>query len=240
MEKEALLKIILRDIKELELLVNTFLGDEQISEGYIQLAKNKTQAILDELDLVAQTSSKKVAPITEKDSAKKEEPVSQPLKKEKSEAKKTSEKEPVVHTAKTVEVIEPKEEKPQEAISQPAIAPESKKETKPKNAVLGEVLRKENKSLNEQLHAQQTSSEFSFQSPISDLKKAIGINDRFLFQRELFNNNSELYSQVVDQINELTNYDSALSFIKTNFDWDFENSTTEVFIELVKRRFKSK
>ncbi|MFT3737904.1 MAG: hypothetical protein QM786_04035 [Breznakibacter sp.] len=74
--------------------------------------------------------------------------------------------------------------------------------------------------------------------PIDDIKKAIGINDRFLFQRELFSNNAGLMDQTIDEINRLSSFTDAQRFIQSNFDWDYNVATTETFMNLVRRRFK--
>lgn len=240
MEKEALLKIILRDIKELELLVTTFISEDSISDGYIQLAKNKTQAVLDELNLISESKRTRVVRhIEEAKVLKQESPITKSEKEEKvDEVVKIEEVQPEIKPAVTKEVEvtpppTPKSETPKTTFV--------KKEGKslPKS-VIGEVLGKENKSLNEQLFTNNTSGEASFQTPISDLKKAIGINDRFFFQRELFESKAEVFDQVVAQINAMQDYDSAITFIKGNFSWNFEEEAAATFLELVKRRFKTK
>ena len=53
MEKEALISIIMQDIKELETLVNTFRGKAEIPEAYIKLSKSKLQGIISEIELLA-------------------------------------------------------------------------------------------------------------------------------------------------------------------------------------------
>ena len=238
MEKEALLRIILRDIKELELLITTFIGEDYTSDGYIQLAKNKTQSILDELELISKSKKEIHSQPVEKPSVKKEETtIVTPKEEEVKEIDEKSIEEPDVQP-----VIANKQEStpavtPKEAPKKPPVKQEVKP---PSKSVIGEVLGKNNKSLNEQLSAKSSPSESSYQGSISNLKNAIGINDRFLFQRELFNSNAEVYNQVINQINGMHDYESAIAFIKGNFNWSFEDETTITFLELVKRRFKTK
>lgn len=238
MEKEALLRIILRDVKELELLITTFIGEDYTSDGYIQLAKNKTQSILDELELISESKKEIHSQPVETPTVKKEETTIVTPKKE--EVKEIDEKQ--IKESDT-QPITAKEQKPTPpvAVQETPISPPAKQEVKPPSkSVIGEVLGKDNKSLNEQLSAKSSPSESSYQGPISDLKKAIGINDRFLFQRELFNSNAEVYNQVINQINGMHDYESAIAFIKGNFSWNIEDEATTTFLELVKRRFKTK
>ncbi len=238
MEKEALLRIILRDVKELELLITTFIGEDYTSDGYIQLAKNKTQSILDELELISESKKEIHSQSVETPTVKKEETtIVTPKKKEVKEIDEKQIKE------SDAQPITAKEQKPTPpvAVQETPISPPAKQEVKPPSkSVIGEVLGKDNKSLNEQLSAKSSPSESSYQGPISDLKKAIGINDRFLFQRELFNSNAEVYNQVINQINGMHDYESAIAFIKGNFSWNIEDEATTTFLELVKRRFKTK
>jgi hypothetical protein len=73
--------------------------------------------------------------------------------------------------------------------------------------------------------------------PVDDIRKAISIADRFLFQRELFNNNNETMNNTLDTINNMTTYEEAYNFIKCSFSWNEEDPTTENFLKTMHRRF---
>ncbi len=73
--------------------------------------------------------------------------------------------------------------------------------------------------------------------PISDIKSSIGIGDRFLYIRELFNNDKELFEQVVNHLNNLKNYDEALEYITSNFNWNFSDENVVSFLTIVRRRY---
>jgi hypothetical protein len=72
--------------------------------------------------------------------------------------------------------------------------------------------------------------------PIGDLTKAIGINDKFLFTKELFNGNAELYSKTIKQLNEFSDINDAIIFIQENFSWDEKNEAANQLIDLVRRK----
>ncbi len=74
--------------------------------------------------------------------------------------------------------------------------------------------------------------------PINDLRASIGINEKFLFTKELFNGNSDLYGKSLDFLNHAGSLDNAMQYIQENFGWDMENDTTHKFLELVKRKFQ--
>ncbi|MGQ1946132.1 hypothetical protein ACT3CD_03385 [Geofilum sp. OHC36d9] len=256
MEKEALIKIVLQDIKELETLVSTFSGTENIPAVYIQLAQSKTKVIQDELSLIntlepsTSTSKEKIIPTPENKKTPEEtvpeaeneiqsEPAP-PKEAPKPQAKTTApitieSHEEEVAVPKETNIVESADEQPGEKAKTPAPAPASSV----RQAVIGEVLGKNNKSVLDILADQKKSSDQAYQPSVPDLRKAIGINDRFLFQRELFKGSAELYNQTLDQLNSMQDLGSALSFLKTNFNWDTTSETYEMFIKTVKRRFKN-
>ena len=97
-------------------------------------------------------------------------------------------------------------------------------------------------SLNERL--KQTSSELSEtlqETPVKDLKKAIGINDRFKFLSELFRGDDAMYERSIKTINGYAIYPEAEYWIrrelKLKLGWDDKNETVKQFDQLVRRRF---
>lgn len=73
--------------------------------------------------------------------------------------------------------------------------------------------------------------------PITDLSKAIGINDKFLFTKELFGGDPDLYNQTIKRLNHATDLNDAIIYIHENFDWEADNETAMTFIDLVRRKF---
>ncbi len=99
-----------------------------------------------------------------------------------------------------------------------------------------------NVSLNERL--KQTRNELSEtlqETPVKDLKKAIGINDRFKFLSELFRGDDAMYERSIKTINNYAIYPEAEYWIrrelKLKLGWDDKNETVKQFDQLVRRRF---
>ena len=99
-----------------------------------------------------------------------------------------------------------------------------------------------NVSLNERL--KQTGNELSEklqETPVKDLKKAIGINDRFKFLSELFRGDEAMYERSIKTINSYAIYPEAEYWIrrelKLKLGWDDKNETVKQFDQLVRRRF---
>lgn len=72
--------------------------------------------------------------------------------------------------------------------------------------------------------------------PVANLQTAIGINDRFLFTRELFEGNKDAFAETVRKLDSMTSIHDAAIYLRENFKWK-KNDTSLKFIELVKRRF---
>ncbi len=92
---------------------------------------------------------------------------------------------------------------------------------------------------NETLSGQTVRKDISSQQqnkPIGDLIKAIGINDKFLFTKELFNGDAGLYNSTVKKLNQFTDITEAMIFIHENFSWKSDNEAANRFIDLVRRK----
>ncbi len=78
-------------------------------------------------------------------------------------------------------------------------------------------------------------------SPVKDLKKAIGINDRYLYINELFNGNESMFERTLKTLNSFSILPEAEFWIqrelKLKLGWKEENPLVQQFIQLVKRRF---
>jgi len=73
-------------------------------------------------------------------------------------------------------------------------------------------------------------------TPIKSLKEGLILNDRYLFQRELFNNDKAKLDETVAALDRLANIQEAVEYLKANFRWT-KSEASEKFVQLVKRRF---
>ena len=71
---------------------------------------------------------------------------------------------------------------------------------------------------------------------VEDIRQAISLGDRFLYQRELFGQNAELMQKALTELNALSSFDEAMNYIR-QFGWDTESSTYQQFIVTLHRRF---
>ncbi len=110
------------------------------------------------------------------------------------------------------------------------------------NKELNESMAVNQKSLNEKLRT--TNKEISsvlHEIPVKDLKKAIGINDRYLFISELFRGDEVMYERSIKTINSFSILPEAEYWIirelKTKLGWNEKSETVQHFNQLVRRRF---
>lgn len=79
------------------------------------------------------------------------------------------------------------------------------------------------------------------ETPIKDLRKAFGINDRFLYINELFNGNEAVFDRSIKTINAFGAYGEAELWMRREllhtFGWDEKNEIVKQFYQLVRRRF---
>ena len=107
---------------------------------------------------------------------------------------------------------------------------------------LNETMAPLSDSLNDKLkQSKKELSEALKDTPIKDIKKAIGINDRFQFINDLFKGDEAMYERSIKTINGFSIYPEAEYWIrrelKTKLGWDDQHDTVKQFDQLIKRRF---
>jgi hypothetical protein len=108
---------------------------------------------------------------------------------------------------------------------------------------LNDAMARDNaRSLNDALKGQQKELRAVLtEAPIRDLRKAIGINDRYLFISELFRGDEVMYERSIKTINNFSIYQEAYYWmereLKLKLAWDQEKYSAQLFYQLVRRRF---
>lgn len=109
---------------------------------------------------------------------------------------------------------------------------------------INEMAEHQAESLNDRLRQEKTEVvEVLKHEPIKDLRKAIGINDRFVFINDLFRGDEAMYERSIKTINSFHIFQEAEYWISreliVKLGWDRESEIVKHFIHLVKRRFIS-
>ena len=121
---------------------------------------------------------------------------------------------------------------------------EAGKSVKPENGTGKQFVKTEKKSLNDLLQEQNPEKPSLYskiqESKIEDLAKAISLNDKFLFIKELFKNQGEDFSKAIKLLNQCSNLEEAfaeLEKMKKFYLWDTVSPAYLTFCDLVRRRF---
>jgi hypothetical protein len=105
-----------------------------------------------------------------------------------------------------------------------------------------EAIGEQKESLNDRLKQDKTElAHVLKESPIKDLRKGIGVNDKFLFLNELFRGDEAMYERSLKTINAFHILPEAEYWInrelKVKLGWNDTNETVQHFYQLVRRRF---
>lgn len=93
-------------------------------------------------------------------------------------------------------------------------------------------------SLNDKLSSGYILNNFHNHATI-DLKAAIGINEKFAFQKELFNNDRDAYEKIISILNNLNTLEEAKHYwdsLIIEYSWDDQNTVASKLWQLVEKR----
>jgi hypothetical protein len=119
-----------------------------------------------------------------------------------------------------------------------SIKPENMVSEEP--ATIADKFKGEKKFINERLgdNGKRTDLSSKLQSkPIRDIGTSLGLNDRFKLINELFKGDKETYQQTVKILDSATNFNEAFNYINTSYDWDMEDESVQMLLDLVRRKF---
>lgn len=139
----------------------------------------------------------------------------------------------------SIEVEQPKEKVIPSKEDHPA-TPKGNRITEQEASILAEKIRPAAYNpINETLAGKKTSTDLSSRlqtASLSNISSGIGVNDKFLYIRELFQGNGELYHDTIRQLDTAESLEDALNFLNQHFKWDKKNDVTQKFLSLLHRR----
>lgn len=108
---------------------------------------------------------------------------------------------------------------------------DSIEEIKQMEQSLNETFKQESTTLAQKLH----------RKPISDLKSAVTINQKFQFISHLFAKDADAFNKAIDRLNGCATYLEADEYIQNNlistYDWDMKSPPVKEMMDLVERKF---
>lgn len=103
--------------------------------------------------------------------------------------------------------------------------------------VLGDVIGNSTGMLNESFGAPRKDMATKIASGTgNDLHAAIGINDRYMLIRELFNGDIDAYDTALDTLNKFTDFDDCMIHIQENYHWKPNSEGVKLLINLISRK----
>lgn len=97
---------------------------------------------------------------------------------------------------------------------------------------LNDQHRRDQRTLADDLHAQQK---------VSSLKQHITLNQRYMFVRDLFDNDSEAFNRAVEKVEAQNNLDDALRVLVDDFashlGWDMESTPVTELLDVISKRY---
>lgn len=76
---------------------------------------------------------------------------------------------------------------------------------------------------------------------LEGIRKIITINQRFMFENDLFNGNKDEFEMVINYLDNCSNLKEAMDFINENFkqkkNWDMEKAEVIEFFDVINKRF---
>ena len=113
----------------------------------------------------------------------------------------------------------------------PMPAPAPREEEAPQR--LGDVIAKNVTTLADKMAEEQPTAAFN---RITDIRKAIGLNDKFLMIRDLFGGDANLYEDTINHLNEYDDLDECMIFIVENFRWNPDSEGAKLLVSLLERK----
>lgn len=108
----------------------------------------------------------------------------------------------------------------------------------PAGTVLGDIINHDVQTLADTLAApRDRASELRRSEPVTDLRRAIGINDKFLLIRDLFGGDGEAYEKAIGVLNDCADFDDCMIYIAENYAWNPNSDGVKLLMDLLERKF---
>ena len=235
MEIKYTIEILTKDIQDIEKLVGNLQNSMDGSAIELDLAMSKLRNVYEILtmikadrlhELISPTHAPAQEPIPEPQPGLKAEPQPEPLS-----APQPVPQPPVL-----------KESEPAEVEPPAGPEPESVAETEPDKGKDAEIIAERfssESSINENLAGQRKPDMDTklVGQPINNIGRNIGINDRFLIIRELFDGDADRFSRLVENLDGAGDYNKAVGLLEEQLSGSLEHEGVEILTGLVKRRF---
>ena len=74
-------------------------------------------------------------------------------------------------------------------------------------------------------------------APVASLREAIGLADKFMLIRELFDGNAEEYDNAIATLDKQPSFDDCIIYIAEHYTWSPSSAATKLVMELLERKY---
>jgi copper chaperone CopZ len=229
MDLNSTIDIVIKDLNEAREIIDDLKKYPGVPELQVELAKSKCKSAAEVIALFKNLQPKINSPVQEKPPVK-EEKIQEKLPEKPDKVIVVTEKE-VKEVAMTVisEAPPMAKEEPVQTIKKPA-----------ESAIIADRFSNRPESFNEKLgnlKHEDDVLEILKTKPLSSLDEAIGINDKFLFIREIFDGNSQSYNQAIQKLESVGSLSDAMAVIMSYTGENTGNEAVKQLLDLIKRKF---
>lgn len=229
MDLNTALDFIIKDLHEAGEIIDDLKKYPGVPEFQVELAKSKCNSASEVIAFLKKLPVQTASPAEEKPQAKRELPKDKPSD---SSVGTMAPSEDQI----TIPIGKKEEEKPSS----------TKKETpspagKPsESAIIADQFANRPESYVEKLSSlkhEEDVLEVLKARPLSSLNEAIGINDKFLFIREIFNGNQESYELAINKLETVGNLSDAMALVMSYTGDNTSSDAVKQLLDLIKRKF---
>ncbi|MBO5962689.1 MAG: hypothetical protein J6Q01_06085 [Alistipes sp.] len=74
-------------------------------------------------------------------------------------------------------------------------------------------------------------------APVASLRETIGLADKFMLIRELFDGEAEAYDKAIEVLDKQPSFDDCIIYIAENYTWSPNSAATKFLMELLQRKY---
>lgn len=121
----------------------------------------------------------------------------------------------------------------EEKISIPAV--EAPIDIEPATTI-GDVMAQNSQTLADTIAVPTALGEEISHKSIRSLRQGIGLNDKFLMIRDLFDGDGDAYEQTINALDEFDDFDDCIIYIAENFAWNADSEGAKFIMQLLERK----
>lgn len=213
MDYKNTLEAILENVKEIKAMVSGFTNYDEIPDIEMDLTLEKVRNLYDILLMLKQSRSKK---------SDKTGPSHIPVE---------------TKTGDEIKDVDDSLENDESAVVE--LSEEESDKTDNNQKIMSDRFKSQSTSIHDSFSKSQQYNDLSTKlksKPITNIADAIGINDKFIFIKELFNNDADKYDKTIEVLNNATNFNDAYNYLMGSFNWDMDNSLVQILLDLIRRK----